>query len=73
MRVYHIFCHLLPSTDEKGRKIGGSAYPSMVKSFNGTPYKFDDLRTAVTVAERMNRNIQRSKNVRFTAGWSGED
>jgi hypothetical protein len=73
MRTYHIFRHLLPTVDEKGRKIGGSSYPSMVKAHNRVPYKFDDLRTAVTVAERMNRNIQRSKNVWFTAGWSGED
>ncbi len=78
MRTYHVFKHLLPTTDQQGRTMGGSSYPSIVKGFSGTPWIFDDLRTAVAVAEKLQRQNStpgrdHCANVRFTAGWQGED
>jgi hypothetical protein len=78
MRTYHVYRHLLPTTDAQGRTMGGSRYPSLVRSHNGTPYTFGDLRTAVAVAERLQRDNARAgrdhcANVRFTVGWRGAD
>lgn len=65
---YCVFRHLGPLKHPSGIVLPERVNP--VHTHGGELWCFPDLRAAVAAAERMDRDIHKPLNVRYTAGWT---
>lgn len=65
---YCVFRHLGPLKHPSGFVLPERVNP--VRTHGGELWSFPDLRAAVEAAERLDRDINKAFNVRYTAGWT---